>query len=165
MDTQLYLKYYNCLYRYNYVANYIENPKHTQTHHLFITMARTKATAKVSQKRVGMAAKEAKPANLAQRKPFRYRPGTRAIMDIRKYQKSIDLLLPKGVFFKLVKEIAQNIKPDVRLQPTAVTALQEATESYIVGLFEDCNLCAIHAKRVTAMQQDMALARRIRNEE
>jgi len=69
-------------------------------------------------------------------------------------------------FQRLVREIAQDICPDVnlRFQTAAVAALQEASEAYLVGLFEDMNLCAIHAKRVTVMPKDMALARRIRGE-
>jgi histone H3 len=52
----------------------------------------------------------------------------------------------------------------VRFQSVALLALQEATEAYLVGLFEDTNLCAIHAKRVTIMPKDIQLARRIRGE-
>ncbi|KAK9292493.1 hypothetical protein L1049_020466 [Liquidambar formosana] len=64
----------------------------------------------------------------------------------------------------LVREIAQDFKTDLRFQSHAVLALQEATEAYLVGLFEDTNLCAIHAKRVTIMPKDIQLARRIRAE-
>jgi len=67
-------------------------------------------------------------------------------------------------FQRLVREIAQEFKTDLRFQSAAVLALQEATEAYLVGLFEDSNLCAIHAKRVTVMPRDMQLARRIRGE-
>ena len=67
-------------------------------------------------------------------------------------------------FQRLVKEIAGNIDPTLRFQSQALLALQEAAEAYLVGLFEDTNLCAIHARRVTIMQRDMALARRIRGE-
>ena len=63
-----------------------------------------------------------------------------------------------------MREIAQEYKSDLRFQSQAVLALQEATEAYLVGLFEDTNLCAIHAKRVTIMPKDMQLARRIRGE-
>ncbi|KAK4386576.1 histone H3.2 [Sesamum angolense] len=62
----------------------------------------------------------------------------------------------------LVREIAQDFKTDLRFQSSAVAALQEAAEAYLVGLFEDTNLCAIHAKRVTIMPKDIQLARRIR---
>ena len=82
----------------------------------------------------------------------------------RKYQKSTDLLLRKLPFQRLVREIAQDFKNDLRFQSTAIGALQEAAEAYLVSLFEDTNLCAIHAKRVTIMPKDIQLARRIRGE-
>lgn len=94
----------------------------------------------------------------------RYRPGTIALREIRKYQKSTDLLLRKLPFQRLVREIAQDFKDDLRFQSTAILALQEASEAYLVSLFEDTNLCAIHAKRVTIMPKDIQLARRIRGE-
>ena len=81
-----------------------------------------------------------------------------------KYQKSTELLIRKLPFQRLVREIAQDFKTDLRFQSTAVLALQEASEAYLVGLFEDTNLCAIHAKRVTIMPKDIQLARRIRGE-
>ena len=80
-----------------------------------------------------------------------YRPGTVALREIRKYQKSTELLIRKLPFQRLVREIAQDFKTDLRFQSSAVLALQEASEAYLVGLFEDTNLCAIHAKRVTIM--------------
>lgn len=92
----------------------------------------------------------------------RYRPGTIALREIRKYQKSTDLLIPKLPFQQLVREIAQEFKDDLRFRAEAIDALQEASEAFIVGLFQDTNLCAIHAKRVTIYPRDMALARRIR---
>lgn len=98
------------------------------------------------------------------KKPHRYRPGTVALREIRKYQKSTDLLIRKLPFQRLVREIAQDFKPDLRFQSTAILALQEATEAYLVSLFEDTNLCAFHAKRVTIMPQDIHLARRLRGE-
>ena len=96
--------------------------------------------------------------------PHRYRPGTVALREIRKYQKSTELLIRKLPFQRLVREIAQDFKTDLRFQSSAVLALQEAAEAYLVGLFEDTNLCAIHAKRVTIMPKDIQLARRIRGE-
>ncbi|BBH04371.1 Histone superfamily protein [Prunus dulcis] len=91
-----------------------------------------------------------------------FRPGTVALREIRKYQKSTELLIRKLPFQRLVREIAQDFKTDLRFQSSAVAALQEAAEAYLVGLFEDTNLCAIHAKRVTIMPKDIQLARRIR---
>lgn len=99
-----------------------------------------------------------------ERKKKRYRPGTRALREIRKFQKSTDLLIPKLPFQRLVREIALNFKSELRFQSTAVLALHEASEAYLVSLFEDTNLCAIHAKRVTIMPKDVRLARRIRGE-
>lgn len=97
-------------------------------------------------------------------KPKRFRPGTVALREIRRYQKSTDLLIRKLPFQRLVREISQNFKSRMRFQSTALEALQEACEAYLVGLFEDTNLCAVHAKRVTIMPRDMKLARRIRGE-
>ena len=94
----------------------------------------------------------------------RYRPGTVALREIRRYQKSTELLIRKLPFQRLVREIASEYRNELRFQSSAVLALQEASEAYMVGLFEDTNLCAIHAKRVTIMPKDMQLARRIRGE-
>jgi len=99
-----------------------------------------------------------------QRRPHRYRPGTVALREIRQYQKSMELLIRKLPFQRLVREIAQDFKTNLRFQGSAIMALQEASEAYLVGLFEDTNLCAIHAKRVTIMPKDIQLARRIRGE-
>ncbi len=98
------------------------------------------------------------------KKPHRYRPGTVALREIRKYQKTTELLIRKLPFQRLVREIAQDFKTDLRFQSAAVLALQEAAEAYLVGLFEDTNLAAIHAKRVTIMPKDLQLARRIRGD-
>ena len=102
------------------------------------------------------------------KKPHRYRPGTRALMEIRKYQKSTDLLLRKLPFARVVKEVAQDMYrggEPLRWQASAIMALQEAAEAFLVHLFEDANLCAIHAKRVTIQKKDIQLARRIRGRE
>lgn len=95
---------------------------------------------------------------------YRYRPGTVALREIRRYQKSTELLLRKLPFQRVVREITQEFKRDCRFQASALLALQEAAEAYLVGLFEDANLSAIHAKRVTVMPKDIRLARRIRGE-
>merc|ERR1712224_1170177 len=109
------------------------------------------------------------PENLHQplvesKKPHRFRPGTVALREIRKYQKSTDLLIRKLPFQRLVRDIAHEYKTELRFQSSAVIALQEAAEAFLVGLFEDTNLCAIHARRVTIMTKDIQLARRIRGE-
>ena len=132
-------------------------------------MARTKQTARKSTggkaPRKQIAAKLArKAADGGVKKAHRYRPGTVALREIRRYQKSTDLLLRKLPFQRLVREVSQDFKAELRFQSSAVMALQEASEAYLVGLFEDTNLCAIHAKRVTVMPKDMHLARRIRGE-
>jgi len=98
------------------------------------------------------------------KKPHRFRPGTVALREIRKYQKTTDLLIRKLPFQRLIREYAQEYKADLRFQSTAILALQEASEAYMVSLFEDTNLCAIHARRVTIMPKDMQLARRIRGD-
>ena len=97
-------------------------------------------------------------------KPHRYRAGTAALKDIRHFQGSTALLIRKLPFQRLVREIAQDFKTDLRFQSAAILCLQEATEAYIVRLFDDANLCAIHARRVTIMPKDILLARRIRGE-
>jgi histone H3 len=94
----------------------------------------------------------------------RYRPGTVALREIRRYQKSVELLIRKLPFQRLVREIAQDFMTDLRFRADAIMALQEAAEAYMVCLFEDTNLCAIHAKRVTIQPKDIQLARRIRGE-
>ncbi|XP_048477228.1 histone H3-like [Rhincodon typus] len=104
------------------------------------------------------------PATGGVQKPHRYRLGTVALREIRRYQKSTELLIRKLPFQRLVREIAQDFKTDLRFQSSAVMALQAASEAYLVGLFEDTNLCTIHAKRVTIMPKDIQLARRIRGE-
>ena len=109
-------------------------------------------------------AQKSTPSDGGVKKPHRYRPGTVALQEIRHYQKSTDLLIKKLPFQHVVREIAQDIKTDLRFQSSAIMALQEAAEAYLVGLFEDSNLCAIHAKRVTIMPWDVQLARRIRGE-
>ena len=98
------------------------------------------------------------------KKPHRFRPGTVAQREIRRYQKTTELLLRRAPFQRLVREVAQDFKTDLRFQTSAVMAIQEACEAYLVGLFEDTNVCAIHAKRVTIMPKDIQLARRIRGE-
>ncbi|XP_033116239.1 histone H3-like centromeric protein CSE4 [Anneissia japonica] len=138
---------------------------------LKITMARTKQTARKStggkaprKQLATKAARKSAPATGGVKKPHRYRPGTVALREIRRYQKSTELLIRKLPFQRLVREIAQDFKTDLRFQSSAAMALQEASEAYLVGLFEDTNLCAIHAKRVTIMPKDIQLARRIRGE-
>ncbi|KAL7617407.1 hypothetical protein Lser_V15G00260 [Lactuca serriola] len=128
-------------------------------------MARTKQTTHKSAggkaPRKQLATKAARKSDLMTggvKKPHRSR--TVAQREIRKYLKSTELLIRKLPFQRLVREIAQDFKTDLRFQSCVVAALQEALEAYLVGLFEDTNLCAIHAKRVTMIKKDMQLARR-----
>ncbi|XP_071263399.1 histone H3-like [Salvelinus alpinus] len=131
-------------------------------------MARTKQTARKStggkaprKQLATKAARKSAPATGGMKKPHRYRAGTVALREIHLYQKSTELLIRKLPIQRLVREIAQDFKTDLRFQSSAVMALQEANEAYLV---EDTNLCAIHAKRVTIMPKDIQLARRIRGE-
>ncbi|KAJ3145773.1 centromeric DNA-binding histone H3-like protein cse4 [Geranomyces michiganensis] len=115
------------------------------------------------------AKKAPRPGGAPASRPHRYRPGTVALREIRRYQKSTELLIRKLPFARLVKEVSADLSTmeyaggqPPRWQSTAIMALQEASEAFMVHLFEDANLCAIHAKRVTIMQRDIHLARRIR---
>jgi histone H3 len=105
-----------------------------------------------------------KPPKVSTSKAHRFKPGTVALREIRKYQKGTELLIRRAPFQRLVREIAQDVKDNLRFQSNAVAALQEAAEAYLVSVFEDTNLCAIHAKRVTIMPKDIKLAMRIRGE-
>jgi histone H3 len=159
-------------------------------------MARTKQTARKStggkaprKQLASKAARKSAPSTGGVKKPHRYKPGTVALREIRRYQKSTELLIRKLPFQRLVsphrrqtrpcrprfiqltnassfqvREIAQDFKSDLRFQSSAIGALQESVESYLVSLFEDTNLCAIHAKRVTIQSKDIQLARRLRGE-
>jgi len=134
-------------------------------------MARTKQTARKS---TGGKAPRKTPSQTAAKKnasvqggikkPHRFHPGTVALREIRKFQKTTNLLIRRAPFQRLVREVAQSYNTTIRFQMTALMALQEAAESYIVQLFESTNLCAIHAKRVTIMPRDIQLARRLRGE-
>ena len=134
-------------------------------------MARTKQTAVKSD--MGMAPRKALASKAArksagdiagQKKTRRFRPGTKALREIKKLQKTTDLLLRKLPFQRLVREIAHGENADLMFQAQALLALQEATEMYMVGMFEDTNLAAIHGKRVTIMPRDLQLARRLRGD-
>ena len=139
-------------------------------------MARTKQTARRSEtggkqprpsttKRAQAARKASSTGGV--KKPHRYRPGTVALREIRRYQKGTELLIRKLPFQRVVREVAQDFWTGAgspRFTPDAIMALQEAAEAYLVGLFEDTNLCAIHAKRVTIAPKDIQLARRLRGE-
>ena len=109
------------------------------------------------------------------KKPHRYNPGLLALCEIQRYQQSTESLIWRTPFNKLIKEISQEYRicpegpgtPSVQVhfQSTALAALQEAAENFLVGLFEDVNLLAVHAKRVTVMPRDIQLALRIRGDQ
>merc|ERR1712110_334113 len=117
-------------------------------------------------KTVGGKMKKSAPAagGMKEKRKLRYKPGTVTLREIKRYQKTTDMLLPRAPFQRLVRGITMDMDHSLRFQSQALQALQEATEAYIVGLFEDTNLCAIHAKRMTVMKKDMDLARRIRGD-
>ena len=135
-------------------------------------MARTKQTARKStggkaprKQLATKAARKSAPATGGVKKPHRYRPGTVALREIRRYQKSTDLLIRKLPFQRLVKELMQHTAhKEYRWQSTALLALQEAAEAYLLNVFADVQLCAIHARRVTITPKDLHLAMRIRGE-
>jgi histone H3 len=134
-------------------------------------MARTKQTARKStggkaprKQLASKAARKSSGSIAGAKKPHRFRPGTKALMEIKRLQRGTDLLLRKLPFQRLVREIAGEMAQDLQFQSQAMAALQEATEAYMISLFEDCNLCALHAKRVTIMPKDMTLARRLRGD-
>ena len=114
--------------------------------------------------KVGKHARKNAPSGGIVKKPFRWKPGVVALREIRRYQKSTDLLIRKMPFQRLVRDVIRQFNGELRCQMAALLALQEAVESYMVSLWEDSNLCAIHAKRVTIFPKDMQLAKRIRGE-
>ena len=110
------------------------------------------------------AKKKTAPAEGGMKAKRRFRPGTVALREIKKYQKATNFMLAKAPFQRFIRAICDGIDGQLRFQSQALLALQEAAESYLTGLFEDANLCAIHASRVTVMKKDLDLARRIRGE-
>ncbi|XP_041066877.1 histone H3.3C-like [Carcharodon carcharias] len=95
------------------------------------------------------------------KKPHRYRPRTVVFQEICRCQYSTELLIRKLSVQRLVREIAQGFETELMFQSASVGALQEAIETYLVGLFEDTNSCAIHAKRLNVMSKDTQLVQRI----
>ena len=137
-------------------------------------MARTKQTrregGKAPRKNLAKKLPERKRHPVAPaivKKPRRYRPGTVALREIRRYQKTTDLLIPKAPMSRAVRQVVQYVsgKPDYRMQSIALADAYEASEAFTVGLMEDANLCAIHGKRVGVLPKDMQLARRLRGED
>ena len=122
-------------------------------------MSGSKVASKLNNKKTAPAT-----GGMKEKKKFRFRPGTVALREIKKYQKATTMLLPRAPFHRLVRSICGGIDGNLRFQSQALIALQESAEAYLTGVFEDSNLCAIHANRVTVMKKDMDLARRIRGD-
>ncbi|CBZ25736.1 putative histone H3 variant [Leishmania mexicana MHOM/GT/2001/U1103] len=125
------------------------------------------ASRKMNKKSRSMAKKEAKamrggPSGKKYR--HRWRPGTVALREVRKYQRSTEMLIARTPFRRLVKEIMSTFKDTMHMRHSAMEAIQEATESYVVSVLGDANLCTIHAKRVTLYPKDLQLALRLRGE-
>jgi histone H3 len=128
--------------------------------------ARAAAQPAAPHHQLGAALRRILGAQGGVKKPHQYRPGTVALCEICKFQKTTELLISKAPFQRLVREITHDMfkNKDLHFQSLAVLTLHEASEAYMVGMFEDTNLCAVHAKRVTVMPRDMLLARRLRGE-
>ncbi|GAA0147408.1 hypothetical protein Leryth_024895 [Lithospermum erythrorhizon] len=142
--------------RTNAHAAHSKAPKKNQTAEAITSATPTTSGRKSVKKSTGPG------SSPEQRKKNRARPGTKALREIRKFQKTIHLLIPAAPFIRLVKEISNFYAPNInRWQAEALVALQEAAEDYLVALFNESMLCAIHAKRVTLMRKDFELARRL----
>tara|TARA_B110000902_G_C13903418_1_gene435330 strand:- start:79 stop:582 length:504 start_codon:yes stop_codon:yes gene_type:complete len=133
-----------------------------------LKMARSKDTArkapKVKKTKVGSKKAAKSASGVKKTTKRRWHAGTVALRQVKKFQKSTNLLLRKAPFQRLVRELAGNYKDGLRFASSAVLALQEATEAYVVSVLSDTNLCAIHSRRVTIMPRDLHLARRLRGE-
>ena len=135
-------------------------------------MARTKLQA--AKKNIKGLQKPAKNASQGAKKTAtqdagehhkrRTRPGAKALREIKMYQRSTNTLIPRAPIQRIIKEITAKYKPDARYSYGAIEAVHQCVDAYMVGLFEDTGLCAIHARRKTIMTRDMRLARRIRGE-
>lgn len=128
---------------------------------LHTRMSRTKQTAKAPKSKKAGSKKARAPG---QKKQRRFRPGTVALRQVRKAQRSTGTLIMKAPFQRMVRAVANAAKDGLRWQSSAVAAMQEATESYVISVLSDSNLCALHARRVTVMPRDLHLARRLRGE-
>lgn len=142
----------------------IQNTTHGAAPRKFLGAPRSAIGGKKSAVNLAPIAAQEIMSTLTKIKKRRYRPGEKARREIRQYQKSTERLIRGMPFQRLVREIAQDYRSYLRFQRSAIHALQESSEAYLVGLFEDTNLIAAHAKRVTIFPKDMQLARRIRGE-
>ena len=132
--------------------------------------AQTKQTAvKSKATKRALGAKKGKKAAggsgaAGMKKAYRWKPGTVALRQVKRLQKSTELLIAKAPFSRLVREIAESHKAGLRFQSSAVASIQEATEAFVISLLSDANLTALHANRVTALPRDLQLVRRLRGE-
>ncbi len=115
-----------------------------------------KVTSKVKK-----TSKKKKQVAVDGKKTHRFKPGTVALREIRRFQKAAGLLIRKQPFYRLAREISQDYSTDIRFQQSALNILQIYIESKLINMFENANLVAIHAKRVTLMPKDLQLARRV----
>ncbi|KAK7195672.1 histone H3 variant [Novymonas esmeraldas] len=125
------------------------------------------ASRKANKASRAIAKKESKASRASStgaKRQHRWRPGTVALREVRKYQHSTDMLIARAPFRRLVKEIVSTVKDTIRMRSSAVEAIQVATEGYIVNVLGDANLCTIHAKRVTLYPKDLQLALRLRGD-
>ena len=124
----------------------------------------------IAQKQLGAKKRKTAPPSKkdgqtsAQGRKRRYKPGTVALREIRRFQNTTELLLRKLPFTRLVREVLQDLWPSnqIRWKMSALMAIQEAAEAYLVALFEDTNIVAINSRRVTIMPRDIHVVRRIR---
>ena len=148
-------------------AHLIDKDLYPLTREVMVKQEKKQATT-MKHRRISFATKASRktaPIAFGVKKPHRWRPGTVALREIRRYQKSTKVLIPRSRFSLAVRAIALDyVGSQHRWQSAAVLALQYAAEAYLTSLFEDANLCAIHANRVTINPKDIQLARRLRNE-
>ena len=150
-------------------ANRIDNPLPTKHPRQSNNMSKRDQTIRPKKTLPSRKCQKPKITHLPTKKPHRYRPGTVALREIHRYQCTSELLIRKAPFSRLAHEITANITHGItkkvdRWTSNAIQALHEASEAYIIGMFEDSNLACIHSKRVTVMPKDLILVRRIRGE-
>jgi histone H3/H4 len=137
-------------------------------------MARTKITPKPSihrrwelaarglYKTYSMAARRSAPGVGGMKIKRRARPGAKALREIKKFQETAELLIPRAPFDRLIRELIRyEIKPDIHFTRSAYVALQEATEAYLVRLFESAYDITMHIKHTTLTVRDLRLAKKI----
>jgi histone H3 len=117
-----------------------------------------------SAKEGSSAKSESKPSLDRKATKGKYRPNNLCLKEIRRFARAPDMCIRRASFQQVVKDITWEIDSTYKFHTQAILAIQEAAEAYMIGLFEDCNLCAGHARRVTIYPKDMHLARRIRGE-